>query len=233
MSQARTLTASLDAVAHRTDGGYSHLVQEKEPARFVPYAEIARRARRFGAALQAAGVRRGERVGLILPDSSEFVEAIFGAMYAGAIAVPIYPPMNLGQFEAYLGNTTHILRQAGCSLLVTDARVRPILGKLMSSVPSVRSVEVYSSFVKQVDERAAPIGVDVKPDDVAFLQFTSGSTSRPWSPTSRRSAGRRGCRSRRRRTASAGCRSITTWGSSASCSRRSTTTSAGCSSSRR
>lgn len=179
MSQVRTLTASLDAVAHRTDTGYSHLVQEKEPAKFVAYAEIARRARRFGAALQAAGVRRGDRVGLILPDSSEFVDAIFGAMYAGAIAVPVYPPMNLGQFEAYLGNTTHILRQAGCSLLVTDSKVRPILGKLMSSVPSVRSVEVYQSFVKQVDERAAPIGVDVKPEDVAFLQFTSGSTSRP------------------------------------------------------
>lgn len=179
MSRATTLTAALDAVSHRTDAGFAHLVHEKEEPRTVAYAEMARRARRFGAALQAAGVRPGERVGLILPDSSEFVDAIYGAMYAGAIPVPIYPPMNLGQFEAYLGNTTHILRQAGCSLIVTDARVRPILGKLMTSVPQVRSVEVYGSFVKQVDERAAPIGIDVKPDDVAFLQFTSGSTSRP------------------------------------------------------
>lgn len=179
MTKARTLTAALDAVAHRTDAGYSHLLQEKEPVRQIAYAEMARRARRFGAALQAAGVRRGERVGLILPDSSEFVDAIFGAMYAGAIPVPVYPPMNLGQFEAYLANTTHILRQAGCSLLVTDSKVRPILGKLMGSVPSVRSVEVMAGLLKQVDERAAPIGVEVKPDDVAFLQFTSGSTSRP------------------------------------------------------
>lgn len=177
--RAATLTAALDAVAHRTETGFSHLVHEKEPPRLVPYADMARRARRFGAALQAAGVRPGERVGLILPDSSEFVDAILGAMYAGAIAVPVYPPMNLGQFEAYLANTTHILRQAGCSLIVTDAKVRPILGKLLTNVPSVRSVEVYGSFVKQVDERAAPIGIDVKPDDVAFLQFTSGSTSRP------------------------------------------------------
>ncbi|PCC70737.1 Acyl-CoA synthetase (AMP-forming)/AMP-acid ligase II [Nannocystis exedens] len=179
MIRSETLTQALDAATARADGGYSHLVQEKDPVKFFSYAETARRARRFGAALQAAGVRPGERVGLILPDSSEFVEAIYGAMYAGAIAVPVYPPMNLGQFEGYLANTTHILRQAGCSLVVTDGKVRPILGRLMSNVPSVRAVEVYASFVKQVDERAAPIGVDVKPDDVAFLQFTSGSTSRP------------------------------------------------------
>ncbi|MFZ6185977.1 fatty acyl-AMP ligase [Nannocystis pusilla] len=179
MTRPETLTQALDAATARADFGFSHLVQEKDPVRFLSYAETARRARRFGAALQAAGVRAGERVGLILPDSSEFVEAIFGAMYAGAIPVPVYPPMNLGQFEGYLANTTHILRQAGCSLVVTDGKVRPILGKLMSNVPSVRAVEVYSAFIKQVDERAAPIGVDVKPDDVAFLQFTSGSTSRP------------------------------------------------------
>ncbi|WAS93721.1 fatty acyl-AMP ligase [Nannocystis punicea] len=179
MTRPETLTQALDAATARADGGYSHLVQEKDPVKFFSYAETARRARRFGAALQAAGVRQGERVGLILPDSSEFVEAIYGAMYAGAIPVPVYPPMNLGQFEGYLANTTHILRQAGCALVVTDGKVRPILGKLMSNVPSVRAVEVYSSFVKQVDERAAPIGVDVKPDDVAFLQFTSGSTSQP------------------------------------------------------
>ncbi|MDC0670174.1 fatty acyl-AMP ligase [Nannocystis radixulma] len=180
MQRPETLTQALDGAAEgRADGGYSHLVQEKDPVKLFSYAETARRARRFGAALQAAGVRAGERVGLILPDSSEFVEAIYGAMYAGAIPVPVYPPMNLGQFEGYLANTTHILRQAGCALVVTDGKVRPILGKLMSNVPSVRAVEVYQSFVKQVDERAAPIGVDVRPDDVAFLQFTSGSTSRP------------------------------------------------------
>jgi fatty-acyl-CoA synthase len=179
MKLPATLTEALDAAEGRADGGFSHLVQEKGPVEFISYAETGRRARRFGAALQAAGVRPGERVGLILPDSSEFVEAIFGAMYAGAIPVPVYPPMNLGQFEGYLANTTHILRQAGCSLVVTDAKVRPILGKLMSNAPEVRAVEVLASLVKQVDERAAPVGVEVRPDDVAFLQFTSGSTSRP------------------------------------------------------
>ncbi|HEY0135031.1 MAG TPA: fatty acyl-AMP ligase [Nannocystis sp.] len=179
MTTPGTLTAALAAVAHREHNGYSHLVHEKEPARFVSYAEMWGRAQRCGAALQAMGVQRGDRVGLILPDSSEFIDCIFGAMLAGAIAVPIYPPMNLGQFDAYLANTTHILRQAGCSVVITDGKVRPILGKLMSDVPGLRVIETYAAALAGVAQAAEPAGVLVKPDDVAFLQFTSGSTSRP------------------------------------------------------
>lgn len=179
MTGATTLAAALADAADDEVRGYSHLVHEKEPARFISYAAMWRRARRFAAALQALGVRRGDRVGLILPDSAEFIDGIYGSMLAGAIAVPVYPPMNLGQFDAYLSNTTHILRQAGCSVVVTDAKVRPILGKLMTSVPGVRAIETYAGAVKGVPEGAAPAPVDVRADDVAFLQFTSGSTSRP------------------------------------------------------
>jgi fatty-acyl-CoA synthase len=176
---SETLCAALAAVGHRTDAGYSHLVHEKQPARFLAYAEMYRRAQRCAAALQGLGVARGDRVGLILPDSAEFIDCIYGAMLAGAIAVPIYPPMNLGQFDSYLANTTHILRQAGCSVVITDAQVRPILGKLMTSVPGLRAIETYTSALQGVPAAAEPTGVRVRPDDVAFLQFTSGSTSRP------------------------------------------------------
>jgi fatty-acyl-CoA synthase len=174
-----TLTAALAAVAGRESTGFSHLVHEKQPATFVSYAAMWRRAQRCAAAIQALGVRPGERVGLILPDSAEFIDSIFGVMLAGGIAVPIYPPMNLGQFDAYLGNTTHILRQAGCSAVITDAKVRPILGKLMTGVPGLRAIETHEAALKLVAETAEPAGVRVRPDDVAFLQFTSGSTSRP------------------------------------------------------
>ena len=174
-----TLTAALAAVADREANGYSHLRHEHKPATLVSYAEMWRRAQRFAAGLQALGVRRGDRVGLILPDSAEFIDAIFGAMLAGAIAVPVYPPMNLGQLDAYLGNTTHILRQAGCSVVITDGQVRPILGKLLGGAPELRSIETYAALQKGVPERAEPAGVVVRGEDVAFLQFTSGSTSRP------------------------------------------------------
>ncbi|MBA3546715.1 MAG: fatty acyl-AMP ligase [Nannocystis sp.] len=179
MSAPQTLTAALAAAGRSETTGFSHLMHEKQPASLVSYAAMWRRAQRSAAAMQALGVRPGERVGLILPDSAEFIDDIFGAMLAGAIAVPIYPPMNLGQFDAYLANTTHILRQAGCSAVITDAKVRPILGKLMTGVPQLRIIETHEAALKLVPEAAEPAGVIVRPDDVAFLQFTSGSTSRP------------------------------------------------------
>ena len=179
MQPPKTLTAALAAAARREAAGFSHLSHERQPASFVSYAAMWRRAQRCAAAMQALGVRPGERVGLILPDSAEFIDNIFGAMLAGAIAVPIYPPMNLGQFDAYLANTTHILRQAGCSAVITDAKVRPILGKLMTSVPGLRTITTHADAIALVPEAAEPAGVVVRPDDIAFLQFTSGSTSRP------------------------------------------------------
>ncbi len=174
-----TLVASLEARAGVTKFGYHHHTREGQPPEFVAYGELLIRARRVAAALQERGLRKGDRVGLILPDSAQFVDSIYGAMIAGVIPVPVYPPLSLGQLDAYLDNTTHILRRAGCKLVVTDARVRPILGKLMSDAPELREIVVQSKLVGTVPERAEPRPVDVRPDDIAFLQFTSGSTSRP------------------------------------------------------
>ncbi len=174
-----TLTAALAALAQRETTGYHHLTVEHKPPQFIPYASMWRRAQRVAAALQASGIKKGDRVGLILPDSAEFIDCIFGAMLAGAIAVPVYPPMNLGQLDAYLANTTHILRQAGCSHVISDGRVRTVLGKLLSNAPELRRIETYAGIVKDVPEHAEPAGVVVRPEDVAFLQFTSGSTARP------------------------------------------------------
>jgi fatty-acyl-CoA synthase len=174
-----TLVDSLAARAGDTEQGYHHYTREDVEPEFVSFAALHRRARRVAAALQERGIARGERVGLILPDSAEFVDAIYGTMVAGAIPVPVYPPMALGQLDAYLENTTHILRRAGCSLVLTDARVRPVLGKLMTGSPGLKAIEVFRKLAATVPEDAEPRPVDIGPDDVAFLQFTSGSTSRP------------------------------------------------------
>src|SRR5450631_3082254 len=77
------------------------------------YTAIERASARYGGALQALGLRKGDRVALILPTNEDFVLCFFGAIRAGIIPVPIYPPLGLGQLQGYLDHTRHIVHKAG------------------------------------------------------------------------------------------------------------------------
>ncbi len=55
----------------------------------------------------------------MLPTSADFFVAFFGILYAGAVPVPIYPPMRLSQLEDHLRRQAGILRNAGARLLIT------------------------------------------------------------------------------------------------------------------
>lgn len=175
----RTLVEALDTVAQRDHLGFSHWADEKLPVDFVLHGDLRRRARRLAVALLDLGFSPGDRIALILPDSAQFIAGMFACMIAGMIAVPVYPPMNLTQLKSYLTNTSHILRRAGCRLVVTDGQVRPALGTLMTDVPGLRGIEVLTALEARVDVFAEPPNAPISGDSVAFLQFTSGSTSQP------------------------------------------------------
>lgn len=175
----RTLVEALDDVSSRHELGFSHWADERGPVDFVSHADLRQRARRLAAAMLEMGLEPGDRVALILPDSSQFIAAMFGCMIAGMIAVPIYPPMNLSQLKSYLANTAHILRRASCRLVMTDGQVRAALGTLMADVPGLRGIEVLTALEGRMNAQAEPRIAPPTADSVAFLQFTSGSTSQP------------------------------------------------------
>ncbi len=174
-----TLTEALERAATGSRYGFTHLVDERRDPQFVSYGALWGRATRLAAALQERGARQGDRVALILPDSIEFIDVMFACLLAGVIAVPMYPPMNLAQLEVWLAGCGHTLRQAGCCLVVTDGQVRPLLGTVLSSTPGLRGVETCAALLARVAPDARHRAPTIRPDDVAFLQFTSGSTSRP------------------------------------------------------
>jgi acyl-CoA synthetase (AMP-forming)/AMP-acid ligase II len=86
------------------------------------YTAIERASARYGGALQALGLKKGDRVALICPTNEDFVLCFFGAIRAGIVPVPIYPPLGLGQLQAYLDNTRHIVAKSGARALVTTAQ---------------------------------------------------------------------------------------------------------------
>ena len=87
--------------------------------RIVSYPDLWMEARRRAHALLSLGLQRGDRVALILPEPDEFVLTFMGALTAGLVAVPIYPPQTLAKMEAYGDTVRHVLAASGARLLVT------------------------------------------------------------------------------------------------------------------
>ena len=140
------------------------------------YTALERASARYGGAMQALGLTKGDRVALILPAAEDFILCFFGAMRAGIIPVPIYPPLGLGQLQGYLDNTRHIVAKSGARALITTAQIKRLLGTVQSAAPSLEQV-VAVEGIRESMEVLKP--VSLTGDDIAFLQFTSGSTSRP------------------------------------------------------
>ncbi len=143
--------------------------------RHLSYRALHGRARRFAGGLETLGVKRGDRVLLVLADSAEFLTAFFGTQLLGALPVPAYPPVGPG-LETGLQRLAHIAGHAGAEVCVTEKRLLPLLGDLPLRAPGVKQVVTARGMESEEPQANA---VEVGPGDVAFLQYTSGSTGRP------------------------------------------------------
>ncbi len=172
----RTVSQAIEDAAKSTQTGYRFVDENSEAEPFFSHAGIERQSARMAGAMQSLGLKKGDRVALILPDNADFVFAFLGAVRAGIIPVPIYPPTGLGQLAGYLDNTLHIVAKSGAKLLVTAPEIRRVLGTVQSRAPELSKV-VDIDTLKSMREELKPESISL--DDVCFLQFTSGSTSRP------------------------------------------------------
>ena len=155
-------------------GASLFFVNRKEQDHEVPMARIRERARLIAADLRGRGVRKGDRIALVLPTCPEFVECFFGVLYAGAVPVPLYPPVRLGRLDEYHRNTAAMLAAVDAALVVTDERIRRFLGVAVDiSAPRLGCVTASSLG------GTTSVEIEVADDDVALIQFSSGTTSDP------------------------------------------------------
>jgi len=180
-TESRTLVQAIEDAA-ASDAGYRFIDERNETnengdaAPFFTHADIERATARLGGALQALGAKKGERVALILPDNADFTFAFLGAVRAGIVPVPIYPPSGLGSLAAYLENALHIVSKSGARFLLTNGELKRIFGTIAARAPALERV-LDVRPLREANEDLRPVKVTL--DDVCFLQFTSGSTSRP------------------------------------------------------
>lgn len=142
----------------------------------ISYRDLQRHALAIAAGLQAHGVEPGQTVAIMLPTCPEYFHAFCGILRAGAIPVPIYPPASLSQIEEHVRRHASILANAQASMLVTVPEARGVARLLEARVAGLRRVLTVPELTAHA---AQPDAVAVRREDIALLQYTSGSTGDP------------------------------------------------------
>src|SRR3989475_2106646 len=153
-------------------------------ARALPYEELAELANRAGNALLAAGVERGDRVLIVLPDSPEFIAAFFGAAKIGAVAVPVNSMARASDYAHYLtdcGARIAIVHSGILHEFLPAAWEPPqtqivIVGEEHADTGGVRCLQ-WTERMEAVSSTLA--AAPTSPYDAAFFLYTSGSGGRP------------------------------------------------------
>jgi fatty-acyl-CoA synthase len=138
------------------------------------YGRLLADALRIAGTLTARGLKPGDRVGVVIPEVSGFIQTFFGIASAGLVPVPLAPPAQAGDIGAFTRHSCHVLGAARASAVVTTGDIAPLLN--LSAVPTAPTVLTLNEAAE-----GTPLlePIHVPGNAVALLQFTSGSTAAP------------------------------------------------------
>ncbi len=177
MPTPTTLTELIEA-NRRVARSITYLEGEQNE-RSVSFADLYTRALGILFHLQKLGARRGDHLILFLGDNEPFIDAFWGAVLGGIIPVPVAP----GISDEHRHKLLRIARKLGQPFLYTDRRSLDRIGAFAGQVGESGTFESLKSrvfLVDQLDDVSRPGKAHAAaPDDVAFIQFSSGSTSEP------------------------------------------------------
>lgn len=155
---------------------HMYLLDEEGGETTLRYGQLLEKATSVAKGLVARGLKRGGTVAIMLPTSKEFFYSFFGVLLAGGIPVPIYPPFRPDQISDYAKREAKILQNAEVRFLITFHRAEALSKIIQSFIPSLKEVTTVENLM--TTEGSLP-HFDIKDEDPAFIQYTSGSTSDP------------------------------------------------------
>ncbi|MGW4699291.1 fatty acyl-AMP ligase [Streptomyces sp. NPDC004285] len=144
----------------------------------LTYARLGRRARAIGAVLQERGLA-GTRALLLYPPGVEFVSGYMGCLSAGVVAVPSVPPQGRVQNLRTLSRMRRMIADADVKVILATRQVLSALDSASGHFPELSTLVCVAT--EEIPDEAGDSWREpaVAPDTVAFLQYTSGSTSAP------------------------------------------------------
>ena len=143
--------------------------------RAYPFAELRRDAIAMAYRLIARGIKPGERIAMLAETGPDFAAAFFGAIYAGVWPVPLPLPTSFGGKEAYIDQLSVQLASSDPLLLLYPEE----LTSMAEAAGEARNVAAVS-YEKLAEEEALAADLpQPEPDQIAYLQYSSGSTRFP------------------------------------------------------
>lgn len=167
----------VQTLRRRKDAGYVFVAGDGSEVAYT-YEELEVAVWERARHLLGLGLKKGDRVGIIVPDPRDFVLTFYACAVLGVVSIPLFPPLGMGKLDSYIRDTARILGIGRAKMLITSKQVQPILWSLVGQVDELDSLVTVEKFAEPAPT-IVPKAEEVVPDDVCFLQFTSGSTAAP------------------------------------------------------
>ena len=169
-----TIGEALDYAAKGTRGLNFH-DPRGDLSRAYPYSELREDALVAARRFIALGIRPGDRIALIAETGPEFAAAFFGAVYAGAWPVPLPLPTSVGGRDAYVEQLAVQLKSCDPALFLYPPELADF-GRDAAAMPAIRARGWDT--LDQIEPASGELPA-AKSDDIAYLQYSSGSTRFP------------------------------------------------------
>jgi fatty-acyl-CoA synthase len=170
-----TLAEALDYAAKGETGcnfytGRGHL------GAVLPYAELRDRARSLARRLNSLGLERGSRVALVAETDPDFLRFFYACQYAGLVPVPLPVAIQLGSHKAYVEQLRNLLISCQASVAMALDGFAPFLAEAAEGLGLrlLGDPQVFDTLPEHISELKP-----LTPDELAYIQYTSGSTRFP------------------------------------------------------
>jgi long-chain acyl-CoA synthetase len=152
-----------------------HFLFSEADGRSFTYNEFEEAVRRTARMLVANGIKKGDAVSLLMPNSVEFVIAYFACWQLGAVAGPVNSLLKAQEIAYVISNSDAKALLVNSAFLPTIHSLRPQLTSLMAIIPFDNESEATRAFAAQPDDDGpAMVG-----EDEAIIIYTSGTTGKP------------------------------------------------------
>lgn len=171
-------TSLVDALEYASggDSGFNFYDHRGELTAVLSYADLRRQARNLAGRLTGLGARRGDRVAIIAETSPMFHRFFFACLYAGLIPVALPAGVQMGAHKAYVSQIRRMLASCGARIAVAGETHAAFLQEAAADLDLLMTgaEETFDQLPRGEVDLAEPAA-----DDIAYLQYTSGSTSFP------------------------------------------------------